>query len=543
MNEKDRKKINDFLSDVSNVDNMQTAIDLLKENYADRITIQGQEYFSGLVGVYCLAQDNILSTTVLHFLQDLDDTEVIRELTNNEFLALADVQKKKTSFREEVKQIFKNRKEQQKQAEKQKKAEQIQIKSVSMPSYFQKQLSQSVVESVLSEGLNIDVKFNLVTKKIEIDGNGKTALLEPQGLYSESNIINALPLLILDECKAYEVSGTSGGVKLIQSYIFNIADIHRYNPIHDMLKAHKNTDSTHLDKIYKILNATAEFDKTLIKKWLIQTVAFAFATNSNQISTEGMLILQGRQGLAKTSFFRKLAGNPLWFNEGVCIDTSNKDSIINAVSAWISELGEIDSTFKKDQSALKSFITSPLDRIRLPYAATVSDMPRTTSLCGTVNPDKFLKDDTGNRRYWIIHLEQINKQLLFNMKQEEVFDLWGYVYSLYLDNKKGYLLNDIEREKVDLRNLEYMTERKNELEIRYILDFAKSVDNWEWVEPAKVAQFFRNVTAEQIGKVFSAVEKEERAVQKKHTMSGTAYYLPIVWNKLPNYSDYYSNYR
>ncbi len=532
MDEISRKKINQVLLDTTQIEALQNAIDILSEDYSDRVTVQGEERFSSLAAVYCIAEKNILSATVFKFLRELDDTELITELSNNEFLNLAEKQKKKTQFCNEIKRILSERKKLEKQAEIQaRQAEFLKMKE-SMPPYYGKQLSQSVVESILSESLNIRVMLNQVTKKIDIEGSGKTVLLQ---LYSESNLISALPLLILDECKACQVSDISGSLKLIQSYLFNIADINRYNPIHDMLNSHKNNNPENLERIYKILNLQASFDKLLVKKWLIQTVAFAFATYDNQVSTEGMLILQGRQGLAKTSFFRIIAGNPLWFNEGVCIDVSNKDSLIKAVSAWISELGEIDSTFKKDQSALKAFITSPLDRIRLPYAAAISDMPRTTSLCGTVNPDKFLKDDTGNRRYWVIHLDNIDKKLLFGMSKEDIFNLWGYVYSLYLEDKKGYLLNDIEREKVEVRNLDYMTERKFEAEIRYILDFTKPADRWEWVEPANIAQYFRNVSAEQIGRVFSSVAKEEREVQKKRTASGVAYNLPIAWNKIPNY--------
>ena len=532
MDEKICKKIDDVLHDTSQIEALQNALVILKEDYSDRVTIQGEERFSSLAAVYCIAEKNILSGTVFQFLRELDDTEVINELSNNELLNLAEKQKKKTPFRNEIKRILSERKKLEKQVEREMIQAEFLKKKESMPSYYCKQLNQCVVESVLRESLNIRVMLNQVTKKIDVEGSGKAPLLQ---LYSESNLINALPLLILDECKACDVSDTKGSLKLIQSYLFNIADMNRYNPIHDMLDEHKNNNPENLERIYKILNLEVSFDKLLVKKWLIQTVAFAFATYDNQVSTEGMLILQGKQGLAKTSFFRVIAGNPLWFNEGVCIDVSNKDSLIKAVSAWISELGEIDSTFKKDQSALKAFITSPLDRIRLPYAAAISDMPRTTSLCGTVNPDKFLKDDTGNRRYWVIHVDNIDKKQLFGMSKEDVFNLWGYVYSLYLEDNKGYLLNDVEREMVEVRNLEYMTERKYEAEIRYILDFTKPVDKWEWVEPAKIAQYFRTVSAEQIGRVFSAVAKEERAVQKKRTGTGVTYYLPIVWNKIPNY--------
>lgn len=532
LDEKIRKKIDDFLHDNSQIEALQNAVVILSENYSDRVKVQGEERFSSLAAVYCIAEKNILSSTVFKFLRELDDTEVISELSNNELLDLAEKQKKKTPFRNEIKRILSERKKLEKQVEKQRIQAEFLKKKESMPSYYCKQLNQCVVESVLSESLNIRVMLNQVTKKIDVEGSGKAPLLQ---LYSESNLINALPLLILDECKACDVSDTKGGLNLIKSYLFNIADMNRYNPIHDMMDEHKNNNPENLERIYKILNLQASFDKLLVKKWLIQTVAFAFATYDNQVSTEGMLILQGKQGLAKTSFFRVIAGNPLWFNEGVCIDVSNKDSLIKAVSAWISELGEIDSTFKKDQSALKAFITSPLDRIRLPYAAAISDMPRTTSLCGTVNPDKFLKDDTGNRRYWVIHVDNIDKKQLFGMSKEDVFNLWGYVYSLYLEDKQGYLLNDVEREMVEARNLDYMVERKFEAEIRYILDFTKPVDKWEWVEPANIAQHFRNVSAEQIGRVFSSVAKEERAVQKRRTGTGVAYYLPIVWNKIPNY--------
>lgn len=532
LDDKNRKKIDDVLHDNSQIEALQNAVGILSENYSDRVKVQGEERFGALTAVYCIAEKNILSGTVFQFLRELDDTELIKELANNELLDLAEKQKKKIAFRDEIKHILSERKKQEKQVEKQRIQAEFLKKKESMPSYFGKQLNQCVVESVLSESLNIRVMLNQVTKKIDVEGSGKAPLLQ---LYSESNLINALPLLILDECKACDVSDTKGGLNLIKSYLFNIADMNRYNPIHDMMDEHKNNNPENLERIYKILNLQASFDKLLVKKWLIQTVAFAFATYDNQVSTEGMLILQGKQGLAKTSFFRVIAGNPLWFNEGVCIDVSNKDSLIKAVSAWISELGEIDSTFKKDQSALKAFITSPLDRIRLPYAAAISDMPRTTSLCGTVNPDKFLKDDTGNRRYWVIHVDNIDKKMLFGMSKEDVFNLWGYVYSLYLEDKQGYLLNDVEREMVEVRNLEYMTERKYEAEIRYILDFTKPVDKWEWVEPANIAQHFRNVSAEQIGRVFSSVAKEERAVQKRRTGTGVAYYLPIVWNKIPNY--------
>lgn len=536
MNDRDTKKIEDFLSDSKNADALGNANTLLSEEYSDSISIDGNEKYGALLAVYCIAEKNVLSNVVLQFLSELDDTDVIKSLTNNEFLNLATTQKKATKFNAEVNKIFRERKKQAKEREKELRIElankERQAIAESMPSYYQMSFCQEVIEKILTESLKIKLKYNQATKRIDIDGSGKANLLKK---YSEGNIMNTLPNEILDECKKSEVSDTpKNGTGNIKSYLLAIADINRYNPIQDMLKSHKNNNAENLEKIYKILHIELPFDKLLVKKWLIQTVAFAFATKNEPVSTEGVLILQGEQGLAKTSFFRTLAGSPSWFSEGACIDVTDKDSLINAVGSWITELGEIESTFNKDQPALKAFITRTLDKIRVPYAAEPTEMPRTTSLCGTVNKDRFLRDETGNRRYWIVPVKQIDKNTLFSMSQEDIFNLWGYVYTLYLENKKGYLLNDLERETVNVRNLEYMINLKHEDEIRYILDFYKPVEKWEWVTPAELARQFKNISSEEIGWILAKIMKEEKAVQKSRSGCGVRYLLPVVWERISN---------
>lgn len=536
MNEKDIKKIENFLSDSTNADVLDNANTLLCEEYGESISIDGKNKYAALIAVYCLAEKNVLSNVVLQFLKELDDTEVIKSLTNNEFLNLATTQKKATKFNAEINKIFRERKKQAKENEKEvqrRLAEaELRIKAESMPSYFQMSLCQDVIERILTESLKIKLKYNQATKRIDIEGSGKKLLLEE---HSEDNIMNILPIKILDECKSCEVSDTpKNGTGNIKNYLLTIADMNRYNPIQEMLKAHQNSNQKYIEQIYKILHITLPFDKLLIKKWFIQTAAFAFATRNNPVSTEGILVLRGKQGLAKTSFFRKIACNPSWFSEGTCIDVNDKDSLIGAVSSWVCELGEIESTLNKDQPAFKAFVTRQLDKIRVPYAAEPTEMPRTTSLCGTVNKEKFLRDETGNRRYWIIPVKQIDKNALFNMSIEEVQNLWGYIYNLYLEDKKGYLLNDIEREQVEVRNLDYMVNVKHEDEIRYFLNFYKPVDKWEWVSPAELAKNLKNTSAEDIGRVFTKIMKEESNVVKSRGSGGVKYFLPIEWNKITN---------
>lgn len=528
MNNNDKLKIKNItMQDVQSVLS-ETEISLLLNEYDGRLTIDNQNVFSVFLQVYCIASENVCDKTVINFLKDIDDLSVAEELAENEFLELASRQKKITVFKSKIKALLKARKAQQKSAERIRKAEQQQILRENHPPYYQTKITQNTVEQILSEN-SINVRLNLVTKKIEVHGFGADKLFAQ---YSKDNILVTLPTMILDICKSNEVSGISTGVKIINTYLFNIADANRYNPIHHMLEDYKNNSPEHLDNIYKILGLDDEFDRTLVKKWLIQTVALAFNSYENPISTEGVLILQGAQAVGKTTFFRKLACEPLWFVEGAVIDTRNKDTMITATSGWICELGEIDSTFKKEQSALKAFITRTIDKIRLPYAPVDSDIPRTTSLCGTVNPENFLKDTTGNRRYWTIHVDNIDKHKLNSMTQEEVFNLWGYVYTLYLEDKNGFRLSDVELARLNINNREYQSTLPYEEEIRNLLKFEMPTEEWEWYSPADIAEYFPRATAKDIGYILSKIEEEEKDVMKFRTYTGYKYKLPINQTRL-----------
>lgn len=200
MNEKDIKKIENFLSDSTNADVLDNANTLLCEEYGESISIDGKNKYAALIAVYCLAEKNVLSNVVLQFLKELDDTEVIKSLTNNEFLNLATTQKKATKFNAEINKIFRERKKQAKENEKEvqrRLAEaELRIKAESMPSYFQMSLCQDVIERILTESLKIKLKYNQATKRIDIEGSGKKLLLEE---HSEDNIMNILPIKILDE--------------------------------------------------------------------------------------------------------------------------------------------------------------------------------------------------------------------------------------------------------------------------------------------------------------------------------------------------------
>lgn len=110
----------------------------------------------------------------------------------------------------------------------------------------------------------------------------------------------------------------------------------------------------------------ARLIKILITKWLINTARIVY-NNEGNMNVEGVLTLQGSQGMGKTRFIKKII--PLYVKTGLDLDSSDKDKINQCIKYWVCELGELDSTLKKDLAKLKAFLTEQEDEYRKPYAA------------------------------------------------------------------------------------------------------------------------------------------------------------------------------
>ena len=191
-----------------------------------------------------------------------------------------------------------------------------------------------------------------------------------------------------------------------------------------------------------------------MKKWLLSCVAAAFEEGG--VALEGLLVFQGSQGLGKTLWFKRLADfNRGWLCEGATLDPKDKDSVKKAVSHWIVELGELESTFKKaDINQLKAFITSRSDEMRLPYDRSFTNYQRRTAFFASVNEPEFLMDGSGNRRFWCIKVTDINPHHGIDMQQ-----MWAEVKAtLYQPGEKNWYLTKEEREMLQESNEGFRTQ-------------------------------------------------------------------------------------
>ena len=216
---------------------------------------------------------------------------------------------------------------------------------------------------------------------------------------------------------------------------------HAYHPIADAVQAIPWDGITRLDRFIDTIKSTnPAIDRIIIRTWMTAAIASVFSPDG--FTNHGVLVLQGEQGLGKTEWVKRL--DPINCGAvavGVLLDPRNKDSIIGANRFWIIELGELDATLNKtDIAHLKSFITSPVDHIRVPWGRRESRLVRRTAYVATVNEHNFLVDTTGNRRWWTVSATNIDYQHDFDMQQ-----VWAEVYAEWRNGALTYLPRDLQQ--------------------------------------------------------------------------------------------------
>lgn len=279
------------------------------------------------------------------------------------------------------------------------------------------------------------------------------------------------------------------------------------------------------------ISADDTLSRTLITKWLKQCYCMLHNSPKSPFSSEFALVFMGGQGAAKTRFFEKLALDNKYYGEGKSVNPDNKDSIIQATSVWICELGEIGSTMKKDLDKVKAFMTLAADEYRVPYGRTTERYPRITSFCGTVNDEQFLLDQTGNRRWGTIRLpERLKVSYDEQIKPFNAEQLWAQVKHIVdEDLQNGYTyancfrLTQEEQEQLTERNGSYTKPMKGLVEIEDIIDdLENNVPNgYELHHKLTSATEFlrqnievlRNINANQVGQVLRKLGFEQQVVK------------------------------
>ncbi len=313
------------------------------------------------------------------------------------------------------------------------------------------------------------IRYNQITHNFEFYGFDKGESLE--------HLAENVPQILVDGLKKQYNRVT---IHTVTNYITRYATRHKFNPVLSAIQSVKWDGVDRIKQIYDIFRIPADteegkYSRIFIKKWLMQCICGLFNTIENPFSLDIVLVFIGKQGIGKTRFFEKLALNSKFFGEGICIDPRDKDSIIQATSKWISELGEIGSTMKKDMDSVKAFITKSTDEYRTPYGRASLHYPRVTSFVGTVNDTEYLIDQTGNRRFVTIPLPpDLVIDYETQIKPFDALQLWAQVYHLVNSQRERisscFRLTENEKQYLEKRNSAFTKPMKGEMEVLDILE-------------------------------------------------------------------------
>lgn len=166
--------------------------------------------------------------------------------------------------------------------------------------------------------------------------------------------------------------------------------------------------------------------------WLRSAVARALQPG---VKADAMLVLEGLQEAGKSSLFRVIGGD--YFTDDVH-DLASKDAVMAIARAWIVELPELSSLGRAEVELIKAFLSRQVDRIRPPYGRALVELPRRCIFGGTTNRSDYLKDDTGNRRFWPVSVGTVDLDALRRDRDQllaEAVESWTSGAPLWLDRE------------------------------------------------------------------------------------------------------------
>ena len=272
------------------------------------------------------------------------------------------------------------------------------------------------------------------------------------------------------------------------------------HPIKDWLKGLPRWDGVgRLDTL--LIDYLGAEDSEYVKVVTRKTFAAAVARVMEPgIKFDTMLVLNGPQGIGKSTLFHRLGGK--WFSDALSIaDMRDKTAAEKLQGYWIVEIGELAGIKKVDEETLKSFLSRQDDKYRAAYGYAVEDHPRQCIIVGSTNKTTgFLRDLTGNRRFWPVKVPGSEGPKPWDLTDEEVEQIWAEALHYYRAGEKLFLESKMEEaaRKMQLDALE--SDDREGLVSEYLNTLLPA--NWDELEISERRSFIR-------GDVFSDSLKGE----------------------------------
>jgi putative DNA primase/helicase len=229
------------------------------------------------------------------------------------------------------------------------------------------------------------------------------------------------------------------------------------------------------------------YTRAVTRKTIVAAVARVFVPG---IKFDSVLVMDGPQDKGKSTLFNRLAGDN-WFNDGLTLtDMQDKSGAEKLQGYWILEIGELTGMRKSDIDSVKSFISRRDDKYRASYGRVVESHPRQSIIVATVNSmGGFLRDPTGNRRFWPVKTPGGSRKHSWDITDEEVKQIWAEAVALWKAGEKLYLEGSIKSTAAAEQNAALETDPRE----GQVLDYLERLlpDNWEDMDIYRRREFIR----------------------------------------------------
>lgn len=215
--------------------------------------------------------------------------------------------------------------------------------------------------------------------------------------------------------------------------ITKVADDRAFHPLRDELKSLRWDGVERAETL--LVDYLGAQDDIYTRQATFKTLQAAVArVFSPGIKFDAMLVLDGPQGVGKSTLFRLLARG--WYSDSLTLtDMKDKTGAEKLQGYWIIEIPELAGMRKADVESVKGFISRNEDNYRAAYGRRVESRPRQSIIVGTTNAvDGYMRDTTGNRRYWAIGVSGDSVRKPWQLSDFDIDQIWAEVVEATIDS-------------------------------------------------------------------------------------------------------------
>ena len=247
---------------------------------------------------------------------------------------------------------------------------------------------------------------------------------------------------------------------------------HHFHPVRDYINGLKWDGVKRAETIWvDYLGAKdTHYVRTVTRKHLVAAVARVFEPGCK---FDNVIILCGPQGIGKSTMLKKLGRE--WFSDSMTT-VQGKEAYEQLHGVWIVEMGELYATKKSESEAVKQFLSKSEDSFRVAYGHWTNVFPRQCVFYGTTNDTLFLRDRTGNRRFWPIEVTGNGTKSFTEFDEATVGQVWAEAYQMYKDGESLYLDKGTEEEAMAAQEAHSELSEK----LGLIEEYLETKLPWQW---------------------------------------------------------------